>query len=186
MEALLFSFVAAILLAVGDRGQLLAALLAARRGQPVQVIAGILLSAGAVCAVAAYAGAALHDLITVRAQTLLIALALAYAGVLGLFAPPPPGFAARFKGGSLLTAIIFGFAFASGGRIQLLVLALAARVELPWLTAVGGTAGMVVAAIPAVLLGKDLLEAPLRLVRIAIAILFLLGAGIVLFNAPAS
>lgn len=186
MEALLFSFAAAALLAVGDRGQLLAALLSARRDRPLQAMAGIALSAGAVCAVGALFGETLHGLITVRAQVLLIALALAYAGVVGLFAPPPPGLAARFKGGSFLTALLFGFAFASGGRIQFLILALAARVELPWLAAVGGTLGMVAGAVPAVLLGKRFLEAPLRPARIGIAILFLLAAPIILFNAPAS
>ena len=184
MEALLFSFVAALLASVGDRAQLLAALLSAKRNQPLQVLAGLAIGAAAICTIAAFAGAALHDLITVRAQVMMIALALAFAGVMGLFSPDPPGLAARFKGGSFLTALLFGFAFSSGGRIQFMILAFAARVELPSLTAVGGTVGMLLAALPAALLGKEWLQLPLRPVRIVLAILFLVAAGVTLFNAP--
>lgn len=186
MDTFLFSFVAAAIASLGDRAQLLAALLGAKRQQPLQVLAGLLIAAAVVAAIAAAGGAALHALVNVRAQTLLVALALAYAGIVALLTPSPPGLAARFRGGSFLTAVLFGFAFASGSRAQFLILALAARAEVPELAAIGGTLGIVAAAAPAAVLGKTFLELKLRGVRIAIAAFFLLAAAMVLVSAPAS
>ena len=179
MEALLFSFVAATLAGWGERSQLLTALVSGRSGRPALVVAGWLLAALAICAVAGVGGAVLHGEITDRAQALLVAVTLFFAGVMGLFEPPPPGWASRFKGGPFLTSLIFGFVFSSGGRAQLMTFAFAAQSDTPMLAAAGGAAGMIVAAVPAALLGKEFLEWRLRPVRIGIAVLFLLVGVIV-------
>jgi putative Ca2+/H+ antiporter (TMEM165/GDT1 family) len=179
MEALLFSFVAAALAGWGERSQLLTALVSGRSRRPLTVMIGWVLAALAICAVAGIGGAVLHGEITARAQALLVAVALGFAGVMGLFEPPPPGWAARFKGGPFLTSLIFGFVFASGGRAQLMTFAFAARSDAPLLVAAGGAAGMILAAVPAALLGKEFLDWRLRPVRIGVAALFLLVGGTV-------
>lgn len=179
MDALLFSFVAAALAGWGERTQLLTALVSGRTANPLAAMLGWMLAALAICAVAGIGGAALHGEITPRALALLVALALGFAGIMGLFEPPPPGWAARFKGGPFLTSLIFGFVFASGGRAQLMTFAFAAQSQTPWLAAAGGAAGMILAAIPAALLGKEFLDWRLRPVRIGIAALFLLAGSIV-------
>ncbi|HEY0115605.1 MAG TPA: TMEM165/GDT1 family protein [Allosphingosinicella sp.] len=179
MEALLFSFVAAALAGWGERTQLLTALVSGRSGRPLTVLLGWTIAALAICAVAGVGGAMLHAEITARALALLVALSLAFAGIMGLFEPPPPGWAARFKGGPFLTSLIFGFVFSSGGRTQLMTFALAAQSPTPWLAAAGGAAGMIVASVPAALLGKEFLDWRLRPVRIGIAALFLVAGTIV-------
>lgn len=186
MEALLFAFVAAALASWADRAQLLVAMLSARHGRPLLVLAGFALAAAGIAALGAAGGAALHALVDRRAQALLLALALAFAGVVGMLKPDPPGFAARFRGGSFLSALLFGFAFASGSRAQFTAVGLAAWSGLPVLTAIGAAAGMVAAAVPAALLAKRFLELPARPVRIVIAAGFLLAAAITLLNAPAT
>jgi putative Ca2+/H+ antiporter (TMEM165/GDT1 family) len=179
MEALLFSFVLALLAGWGERTQLLIGLASARSGRPLLVMIGWILAVAAICAVAGVGGAMLQGEITPRALALLVAVALAFAGVMGLFEPPPPKWAARFKGGPFLTALIFGFVFSSGGRAQLMTFALAAQSGEPVLAASGAAAGMILAALPAALLGKEFAEWRLRAVRIGIAVVFLIAAAVV-------
>lgn len=183
MDTLLLSFVAAALAGWGDRTQMLLAQLSARHGRPGAALGGAALAGLAISMVGAVGGALLHGEITQRAITLLLAVGLAFAGVVGLITPPPPGRAVRFKGGAFLAALIFAFAFASGGRTQFLTFGLAARAETPLLAFAGASAGMIAAAAPAALLGEAFLALPLRLVRIAIALLFLMAAAAVALSA---
>jgi Ca2+/H+ antiporter, TMEM165/GDT1 family len=180
VDAFLFSLVACFAAGWGERSQLLVALVAARRGRPGAALLGFAAAAAAICAIAATGAALLQGELTATAEALMIALAFAFAGVMGLFAPPPPGRAARFRGGAFLTAALFGFAFLSGGRAQLLVFAFALRAEIPAAAALGGAAGMVLAAAPAAMFGKAFLAANLRPVRLGLAALFLIAAAWVL------
>jgi Ca2+/H+ antiporter, TMEM165/GDT1 family len=180
VDAFLFSLVACFAAGWGERSQLLVALVAARRSRPGAALLGFAAAAAAICAIAATGAALLQGELTATAEALMIALAFAFAGVLGLFAPPPPGRAARFRGGAFLTAALFGFAFLSGGRAQLLVFAFALHGEGPAAAAAGGILGMALAAAPAAALGKEFLAARLRWLRLGIAALFLLAAGAVL------
>lgn len=183
MEALLFAFVAALLAGWGERTQLLTALVAGRSDRPLTVMAGWTIAALAICTVGGVGGALLEGEITDKAQAMLVALSFGFAGVMGLFEPPPPGWAARFKGGPFLTSLIFGFVFASGGRAQLMTFALATQTGQPTLAVAGATAGMTLAALPAALMGKQFLDLRLRPVRIAIAALFLIAGAVVAWNA---
>src|SRR5688572_14524183 len=90
MDALVTAFVAAALAEWGDRTQLLVALLAARSGRPGTVLIGLLVAAIVSNAVAAFAGTVIAATITIRAMTLLVALALLFSGVAGLIRRNPP------------------------------------------------------------------------------------------------
>ncbi len=176
MDALVASFVAAFLGEWGDKTQLLLAVLAARTGRPGPAFAGIALAVVAASLFAGIAGAALVGMIPIRAAGLLVALALGFAGLAGLFrrrAPNPgslrlPLFAAAF---------IMALAAQVGDRTPFITFALAARFDAPLLAAAGAAAGALAACVPAALLGDTLATTvPLRAVRLISAALFLFAA----------
>jgi putative Ca2+/H+ antiporter (TMEM165/GDT1 family) len=177
MDALVASFVAAFLGEWGDKTQLLLAILAARTGRPGAAFAGIALAVLVASLFAGLAGAALAGMIPIRAAGLLVALALCFAGLAGLFRRkmPDPGsltlplFAAAF---------IMALAAQVGDRTPFITFALAARFDAPLLAAAGATAGALAACVPAALLGDTLAKTvPLRVIRLVSAALFLV-AGI--------
>ena len=183
MDALVTAFVAAALAEWGDRTQLLVALLAARSGRPGTVLIGFLAAALVSNAVAGFAGTLIAHTITIRAMTLLVALALLFAGVAGLIRRSPPGMGSG-RTPLFLAAFILCLAAEFGDRTQFLTFALAARFDSPALAAGGATAGMLAAAVPASLLGERLQSAlPVRAIRLGGAALFLLVGFIVAVNA---
>ena len=183
MDALVTAFVAALLGEWGDRTQLLVALLAARSGRPATVLAGFLIAALISNAVAAYAGMFVAQTVTIRAMTLLVALALLFAGVAGLIRRTAPSTeAGRLP--LLIAAILLCIGTEIGDRTQILTFALAGRFDAPALAAAGATAGMVAAALPAAVLGERLQSAvPVRAIRLGGAALFLLAGFFVAINA---
>jgi len=176
--ALLASFVAAFLCAWGDRTQLLAAMLAAGTRKPGQVLAGLILAALAGNVVAAFAGIWIAETITIRAMTLLTALALLFAGLFGLIPrKQKPEAAPRFP---LVATFILCLAAEMGDRTQFLTFAFAGRFDSAPLAAAGATAGMVVACAPAVMLGERLrATVPVRGIRWAVAGVMLVAGFIV-------
>lgn len=178
MDALLASFVAALLGAFGDKTQLIVAGLVASSRKPGQVFAGLFLAAAASSCVAAFAGIWMASQVTLRAMTLLTALALLFAAASAALrnrAQPPA--AGRLP---LLTAFILCLAAELGNRTQFLTFALAGRFANAPLAAAGATAGIVAACLPALALGERLGTAvPLRALGWGAAGLFLL-AGFIL------
>ena len=177
MEALVTAFVAAFLAEWGDKTQLIAAMLAATTRKPGQVLIGLFLAALASNAIAAIAGVFIASSITIRAMTLMVALALLFGGLSGLLrrtAPAPES--ARLP---LLTAFILCLAAEFGDRTQFLTFALAGRFDSAPLAAAGATAGTLAACIPAVVLGEKLREAvPMRGIRYGVAASFLIAGFI--------
>ena len=177
MDALLTAFVAAFLAAWGDKAQLVSAMLAATTKRPVAVAAGLVLAALAGNIVAAFAGAWIAETINIRAMTLLTAMALLFAGASGLIRRRPPKPATLRL--PLLTAFILCLATEMGDRTQFLTFALAGRFDSAPLAAAGATAGAVAACLPAIILGGQLQKrVPLRAIRYAGAVLFLLAGFI--------
>lgn len=175
MDALLTAFVAAALGEWGDKSQLLVALLAARSGRPAAVLAGLFVAAVASSALAAIAGLLVAETINVRAMTLLVALALLFAGVSGLIRRNAPS-AGSGRTPLVLAAAILCMAAELGDRTQFLTFALAGRFDSAPLAAAGASAGIFAAALPAALLGARFHAAlPVHRLRIAGAILFLVA-----------
>lgn len=184
MDAILTSFIAAGLAEWGDKTQLLVAALAARYGRPGPVLAGVALAALANALVAAACGTLLHGYITVRAVSLLLALALAFAGAVAFGRKAPPALAETVKGGAFLGSLIGFFLIEFGDKTQFVTFAVAAQFDALLLAAAGAAAGIVAASLPAALLGPALArQVPLRAVRYAVGLLFLLVAAIVAVNA---
>jgi len=178
MNPLVPAFIAALFAAWGEKTQLIVAQLSARTGRPGRVLIGLFLAALASSAVAAWAGALIASTITIRAMTLMVALALLFAGVAGFIPrrvnegatrmPLPPA------------AFILCLAAETGDRVQFLTFAVAGRFDSPALAAAGAAAGLTLACVPAALLGDDFARSvKLRLVRPVLAILFLVAGLIV-------
>jgi putative Ca2+/H+ antiporter (TMEM165/GDT1 family) len=178
MEALVTSFVAAFVGEWGDKTQLIVAMLAATTRRPLAVMAGLVLAALASSIVAAIAGVFIAETVTIRAMTLMVALALLFAGASGLFRgkAPTPGPPPRWP---LVAAAILCLAAEFGDRTQFLTFALAGRFDSAPLAAAGATAGIVAACLPAAILG-DRLQAtvPVRAIRYGVAALFLIAGFI--------
>ena len=182
MEALVTSFVAALLATWSDKTQLVAALQAERSGRPLLVLAGLVLALAASNIVAAIAGIYIAGAINVRAQTLLLALALLFAGGSGLIRRRPPRSATTRL--PLLATFILCLATEMGDRTQFLTFALAGRFDSVPFAAAGATAGALAACLPALFLGEKLQTAtPFRALRYAGAALFLLTGFIVAVQA---
>lgn len=173
MEALVTAFVAALIAGWSDKTQLVTAMLAERTKRPLLVLAGLALALATSNIIAAIAGSYVAETINVRAQTLLLALALLFAGASGLIRrrPPKPS-TIRLP---LLTAFILCLATEFGDRTQFLTFALAGRFDSVPLAAAGATAGALAACLPALILGEQLQKsAPLRAIRYGGAALFLI------------
>ncbi len=174
MDALLASFVAALLGEWGDKTQLLVIALAVRYRRPLPILAGIFVAALANSLIAAFGGALVHALITPRAASLLIALALVFAGVAGLIRPRAYESAGTSRAGPFLVAAASFFVLEFGDKTQFLTFAFAAQFNAFVLAAAGATAGILVSSLPAALLGDALAKAaPLKGIRIGLGILFL-------------
>lgn len=184
MDALLISFLAAGLGEWGDKTQLLVLLLAARYRDVKPVLAGVAVGALANALLASAGGLLVHDFITLRAISLLIAVALIYAGVAGLIGRPEPEDAPQWRTGAFLTSSVLFFLTEFGDKTQFLTFAISAQYGVLVLPALGATAGVLAAATPAALLGPRF-EAmlPVRGIRIGAAVLFLLAAFVIAISA---
>jgi putative Ca2+/H+ antiporter (TMEM165/GDT1 family) len=177
MDALVTAFVAAFLAEWGDKTQLIVAMLAGTTRRPATVLIALFLAALASNVVAALAGVYIAGTITIRAMTLMTALALLFGGASGLVMRKAKERApARLL---LPGAVILLLAAELGDRTQFLTFALAGRFDSAPLAAAGATAGTFAACLPAALLGERLGETvPLRAIRYSVAAVFLIAGFI--------
>jgi putative Ca2+/H+ antiporter (TMEM165/GDT1 family) len=174
LDSLLTTLIAAFLAEWGDKTQLLVIALAARFQRPAAVLAAVALAALANSALAAFGGSLLAGMITIRALSLFVALALIFAGVAGLIRDKTPDMGSTWRVGAFLTSLGCFFLLEFGDKTQFLTVALAAQFNAPVLAAAGATAGIVAANMPAVLLGDRLATLlPLRFIRLGVGMLFL-------------
>lgn len=184
MDALLSSLVAALLAEWGDRTQLLVVALAVRYRSVLPILLGVLVGALANSMLAAAGGVLVGDMVTLRAMSLLVALALLFAGVGGLIGRSTPDMGGGWKIGAFLTTAICFFLLEFGDKTQFLTFSLAGRFDSLLLAGFGATAGVVAANVPAILLADRLAElVPLKAVRLTIAGLFIVTGFIVAVNA---
>jgi Ca2+/H+ antiporter, TMEM165/GDT1 family len=176
METYLVSAALVALAEMGDRTQLLAVMLASRYRRPVPILLGILAATLANHALAALAGYFLSSLLA--ATWFKYVIALSFVAMAGWALIPDkadeddkPG-QARW-GVFLATAVSF-FIVEMGDKTQIATAALAARYHDIVLVAAGTTTGMMLANIPAVLLGGAVTRIlPIKTLRIAAALLYL-------------
>lgn len=185
MEAFLISTGLVALAEIGDKTQLLAFILAARFRRPGAICLGILI---ATLVNHACAGA-LGSWITtqVSAQTLRWGLGVGFIAMAVWTLIPDKideeETGGRFRMGVLGTTIVAFFLAEMGDKTQIATVALAARFADLWPVVLGTTAGMMIANVPAVLVGDKLAHRmPVRLVHAVAAVIFAVLGGATLLG----
>ncbi len=174
MEALLTSTGIVALAEMGDKTQLLAILLATRFARPLPIIFGILAATLANHLLAALVGAEAASLLDSHWFRLAVALSFLAMAAWTLIPDKVDDLSdkpSRF--GAFGTTLIAFFLVEMGDKTQIATIALGARFHDVLAVATGTTLGMMIANVPAVLLGNELLKrVPLRTVRFVTAALF--------------
>jgi len=159
---------------IGDKTQLLAILLAARFKRPVPIILGILVATLANHGLAATLGYFVSGILAAKWFGYVVGASFLVMGAWILVpdeaeeldAKPP-------KFGIFATTAIAFFLVENGDKTQIATVALAAKYHDIFWVAAGTTTGMMLANVPAVLLGEAATKvAPMAVVRMAAAGLF--------------
>ena len=174
VEALLTSTAVVTLAEIGDKTQLLAIVLATRFKRPVPIILGILVATLANHFLAAFVGAQAAAFLEGEWFRYVIALSFIAMGIWTLIPDKLDDVEdkpARF--GAFLTTVIAFFLVEMGDKTQLATVALSARFNDLIMVTLGTTLGML-ANVPAVFLGNELIRrVPMNVVRLIAALLFL-------------
>ncbi|MDP2142996.1 MAG: TMEM165/GDT1 family protein [Gallionella sp.] len=183
MEAFLVSTGIVALAEIGDKTQLLAFILAAKFRKPVPIILGILVATIANHAMAGALGAWITSLM--GPETLRWVLGVSFIAM-AAWTLIPDKFdedeAKLAQFGVFGTTLVAFFLAEMGDKTQVATVALAAQYHSILFVVLGTTLGMMIANVPAVLLGDRIAEKmPVRLVHgIAAAIFAVLGVATLL------
>ncbi len=185
LQAFLISTGVVALAEIGDKTQLLALLLATRFRKPVPIVLGILVATVANHAFAGAVGTWLTTQIGPATLRWILGVSFVAMGVWALIPDKDPDQteqAPRF--GVFVTTVVAFFLVEMGDKTQIATVALAARFESLIPVVIGTTLGMMIANVPAVLLGDAATKRlPLRLIRgIAAALFVTLGAYVLLLG----
>ena len=188
MDALLTSTAVVALAEIGDKTQLLAILLATRFRKPLPIIFGILAATLANHFLAALLGASVASIFAAAWFHYLVAagfLAMAIWTLIPDKIDDLDDKPERF--GPFLTTAIAFFLVEMGDKTQIATIALGAQFKQVGFVTMGTTLGMLLANVPAVFLGHELLKrVPLKTVRIVAAALFAVIGIWLLIQGPGS
>lgn len=183
IESFLVSTGVVALAEIGDKTQLLALLLAAEFRKPVPIILGILVATLVNHALAGVLGAWIAALLGPVAMRWILGLSFIAMAIWALipdqFDEAQPS---KRRFGVFVTTLVAFFLVEMGDKTQIATVALAAKYpSLPAVVA-GTTLGMMLANVPAVLLGDVAArKLPMRLVHgVAAAIFLVLGVSVLL------
>jgi Ca2+/H+ antiporter, TMEM165/GDT1 family len=189
MEAFLISTGIVALAEIGDKTQLLAFILAAKFRKPWPIIAGILVATIANHAFAGALGAWITGAVGPQVMRWVLGLGFIAMAIWTLipdkFEENDAETANRARYGVFGTTLVAFFLAEMGDKTQVATIALAAQFNAFYAVVAGTTLGMMIANVPAVLLGSRIANRiPVRLVHGVAALIFavlgvatLLGAG---------
>jgi putative Ca2+/H+ antiporter (TMEM165/GDT1 family) len=182
MEAFLVSTGVVALAEIGDKTQLLAFILAARFRRPVPIILGILTATLANHSLAGAIGSWIAE--SLGPTALRVALGLSFLAMAAWTLIPDRLDESRTRlphAGVFATTVIGFFAAEMGDKTQIATVALTAQYHAFAAVVAGTTLGMMIANVPAVLVGGRLAHRlPVRLVHAVAAAIFAI-LGIVAF-----
>jgi len=183
IEAFLMSTGIVALAEMGDKTQLLALVLAARFRKPVPIILGILVATLLNHGVAGALGSWLMHWVGPQVMRWILGVSfLAMAGWI-LIPDKLDDTQAVQKDGVFLTTLIAFFLAEMGDKTQFATVALAAQYSSFVAVVIGTTFGMMLANVPAVLLGERVTRiVPMRTVHLIAAGLFVILGLMALFN----
>lgn len=175
MEALFTSTAVVALAEIGDKTQLLAILLATRFKRPLPIILGILVATLANHALAALLGAQATAFLDSDIFRYVIGASFVAMAAWTLI---PDKFedddAPKSHAGAFMTTLVAFFLVEMGDKTQVATIALGARFHDVFTVTAGTTLGMMIANVPAIFLGHELLKrVDLNKVRMIAAALFL-------------
>ena len=185
LEPMLISTGVVAVAEIGDKTQLLAIVLAAKFRKPAPIILGILAATLLNHALAATLGYLVAQWLSGRIFQIVVGVAfLAMAGWALIPDKEDEGALSRSRGGVFLTTLVSFFFVEIGDKTQIATSLLAARFHEIALIAVGTTLGMMIANVPAVLLGEAATRVvPLKVVRMVAAGFFAVIGVLALLNA---
>ena len=185
MDAFLTSTLLVALAEIGDKTQLLSFVLAARLRKPGAIILGIFVATIFNHALAGSVGVWLATLVS--PQVLPWATGLLFVGF-GLWTLHPDSLdddPKLHRAGAFVTTTIAFFIAEMGDKTQLATVALAARFDALAAVVLGTTIGMLIANIPAVLVGEALAQKlPMKTIRFVAAGVFIATGLVTMFGIP--
>jgi putative Ca2+/H+ antiporter (TMEM165/GDT1 family) len=185
LEAFLTSTLLVALAEIGDKTQLLSFVLAARLRKPLAIVAGILVATLANHLLAGSVGVWAAGLVAPALLPWLTGLLFVGFGLWTLH-PDSLGDDPRLhRAGAFATAVFAFFLAEMGDKTQLATVALGARFEALAPVVAGTTLGMLVANVPAVLIGEALAhKLPMGAIRVVAATVFILTGLVTVFGSP--
>lgn len=186
MEAFLIATGIVTLAEIGDKTQLLAFILAAKFKRPLPIILGIFIATVANHALAGALGAWITTV--VGPETLRWVLGVSFIAMAGWMLIPDKfdeDEANLTRASVFVTTLVAFFLAEMGDKTQIATVALAAQYQAFFSVVAGTTLGMMIANVPAVIVGDKLAhKLPVRLVHSVAAVIFailgvatLMGAG---------
>ncbi|HEX2827292.1 MAG TPA: TMEM165/GDT1 family protein [Burkholderiales bacterium] len=174
MEALLVSTGIVALAEIGDKTQLLSLLLAAKFRRPVPIILGIFVATVANHALAGAVGTWVTHAIGEYAMRWILGFSfIAMAGWMLVPDSPPDEQTKPARFGVFGTTLIAFFLVEMGDKTQIATVALAAQYGAFAMVVAGTTLGMMIANVPAVLLGERATRVlPIRAIHVIAALIF--------------
>ena len=174
VEAFLVSTIVVGLAEIGDKTQILSLMLAARFLRPVPIIFGIFFATIANHAAAGLAGTFFGGVLSGPWMRSVLGLSFLSVAVWALFPDKYEGDDRAISRSGAFTATLCAFFIAEiGDKTQIATVGLAARFEQFLPVVVGTTLGMMLANIPAVLIGDRIADKlPVRAIRITATVVF--------------
>ena len=174
VEAFLVSTAVVGLAEIGDKTQILSLMLAARFHRPVLIILGIFFATLANHAAAGLAGTFFGSLLSGPWMRWILGISFLSVAVWALF---PDKYEGGDKGigraGAFLSTLGAFFLAEIGDKTQIATIGLAARFEAFYPVVIGTTLGMMLANIPAVLIGDRIADRlPITAIRVTAAVVF--------------
>ena len=188
MEAFLISTGVVALAEIGDKTQLLAFLLAAKFRKPWPIIAGILVATLANHGLAGALGAWITTMVGPQTMRWVLGVSFIAMAIWTLIPDKldDEGDSAGIRYGVFGTTVIAFFLAEMGDKTQVATVALAAQFNALFAVVAGTTLGMMLANVPAVLLGNKIANRiPVRLVHGIAALIFAALGMATLFGAGA-
>ncbi|CAN5364285.1 TMEM165/GDT1 family protein [soil metagenome] len=187
MEAFLVSTGIVAFAEIGDKTQLLAFLLAAKFRKPVPILLGILVATLVNHGFAGALGAWITSVAEPSAMRWILGISFICMGIWILVPDRIDADEAKPSRYGIFGATLIAFFFAEiGDKTQIATIALAAQYKAFFTVVAGTTLGMMIANVPAVLIGDRLAnQMPVRLVHGIAAIIFVTIGLLTLFGAGA-
>lgn len=180
MEPFLVSTTIVVVAEIGDKTQLLSMILAARFQRPMPILFGILFATIANHAAAGFAGTLFGSLLAGPFMQWTLGISFLSVALWALFPDKYEGDPKSVgRAGAFISTLVAFFLAEIGDKTQIATVALAVRFELFYAVVAGTTLGMMLANIPAVIIGDRLAgKLPVKAMRIIAALVFV-ALGIV-------